>query len=353
MKTLPPLLSAAVLTLFCLSAAGAGASADVKLTEQKDGKVLVEVGGKPFTVYHFNDNEGRPFVRPYFYPVRAPDGTEVTDDQVLTKGDHPHHRSLWVSHGDVNGADHWSFQQNPPPRQRHIAFRRLEGNTIVEELEWDSKARGTPVLKELRTVRFFTFDDGSRGIDLAVAVTAPPEAKRVVLGDTKEAGMCAVRMKKDISDNPTLTNAAGKTGEDQCWGKPAEWCDISGKIAGKPYGVAVLDHPSNPRHPSTWHVRKYGLLAANIFGLHDFNPKLPRGSGDFAIEPGRTVTFRYRVVVHGGDAKTAMLDQKFKDYAAEIVRADKKGRGCRAGVAQPCFWPAPPRRARMRTWVSR
>ena len=298
-----------------------GVAGDVKLTEQKDGKVLVEVGGKPFTVYHFGDAEGRPFVRPYFYPVRAADGTEVTDDQVLTKGDHPHHRSLWVSHGDVNGADHWSFQQNPSPKQRHVRFVRLEGDTIVQELEWELRTAGQALLKERRTVRFFTFDDGSRGIDLAVALT-PAASQRVTLADTKEAGLCAVRMKKDISDNPTLTNAAGRTGEEQCWGKAAEWCDISGRIAGKPYGVAVLDHPSNPRHPSTWHVRKYGLLAANVFGLHDFDKKNPRGTGDFPIEPGRTVTFRYRVVIHAGDAKAAKLDEKFKDYAAEIVRAD-------------------------------
>jgi Family of unknown function (DUF6807) len=132
-----------------------------------------------------------------------------------------------------------------------------------------------------------------------------------------------VRLKKAIADTATLTNAAGKTGEDQCWGKPAEWCDISGTVAGKPYGVAVLDHPSNPRHPSTWHVRKYGLLAANIFGLHDFDKKAAKGAGDFPIEPGKTVTFRYRVVIHNGDAKSANLDQKFKDYTAQVALRGK------------------------------
>ena len=33
---------------------------------------------------------------------------------------------------------------------------------------------------------------------------------------------------------------------------------------GKEYGVAVFDHPQNPRHPTRWHVREYGLLAALI-----------------------------------------------------------------------------------------
>jgi len=85
---------------------------------------------------------------------------------------------------------------------------------------------------------------------------------------------------------------AGQTGEKETWGKPAKWCDESGMIDGKPYGVAILDHPNNPRHPSTWHVRAYGLIAANIFGLHDFDKTKPKGSGDFVMEAGKTVTFQ-------------------------------------------------------------
>ena len=308
----------AAVTLFAASALAADAPA-VKL-QQEEGRVVVTVGDKPFTVYHFGDAEGRSFVRPYFYPVRAADGTEVTSDQVVSGGDHPHHRSLWVSHGDVNGADHWSFAQKPEPKQRHVKFAQLGGDTLVQELEWEAKGGDGVLLRETRTVRFFAFEDGSRGIDFALAFT-PAGDKAVTFGDTKEAGLCAVRVKKSISDKPTLTNARGQSGEKQVWGKPAEWCDLSGQINGKPYGVAVLDHPKNPRHPSTWHAREYGLLAANIFGLHDFDKTVKKGTGDFTIEPGKTATFRYRVVIHEGDAKSAKLDEKFREYAGEVAHA--------------------------------
>ena len=308
------LVSFCVLALPCFADDGPG----VKL-QQEEGRVVVTVGDKPFTVYHFGDAEGRPFVRPYFYPVRAADGTEVTSDQVVSGGDHPHHRSLYVAHGDVNGADHWSFQQKPNPKQRHVRFARAEGDTLVQELEWESKGGGEPVLRETRTMRFFAFDDGSRGIDFTLAFT-PAGDKAVTSGETKEAGLCAVRVKKSISDKPTLTNSSGQKGEKQVWGKPAEWCDLSGQIEGKPYGVAVLDHPKNPRHPSTWHARDYGLLAANIFGLHDFDKKkYPKGAGALTIEPGETATFRYRVVIHEGDAKSAKLEEKFRAYAGDVA----------------------------------
>ena len=39
------------------------------------------------------------------------------------------------------------------------------------------------------------------------------------------------------------------------------------------------------------------------------------GSGDLVIEPGRTITFRYRVVIHSGDAQAAQLNVKFREFA--------------------------------------
>jgi len=41
---------------------------------------------------------------------------------------------------------------------------------------------------------------------------------------------------------------------------------ITAQWPGKTVGIAVFDHPSNPRHPTTWHVRDYGLFAANPLG---------------------------------------------------------------------------------------
>jgi hypothetical protein len=319
-------LVAVALTVGTARAADDG-GATVKLT-QAGGDVRVEVGGKPFTVYHVEGSSDQPLVRPFFFPVLAADGTELTSDQQTAppvngkKPDHPHHRSVYVSHGDVNGADHWSFEQKPNPRQRHVKFDRLEGDTLVEQLEWEGKGGAAPILKERRTVRFFALPDGTRGMDVTSAFT--PTGGPVTFGDTKEAGLAAVRVATQISDKPTLTNARGGAGEKAVWGKPAEWCDLSGQINGKPYGVAILDHPQNPRHPATWHAREYGLLASNIFGLSYFDPKKnPKGTGDFTIRSGDTVTFRHRILFHPGDAKSAKLDERFKEYAGEVAAAAK------------------------------
>jgi hypothetical protein len=299
------------------SAVGA---ATVKLTQGADS-IKVEIDGKEFTTYHFLPGDDKNFHRPFAYPVLAADGTPVTSDQCVTNPkEHPHQRSFWVAHGDVNGIDHWAHKGH---KQRHIKFDKVEGDTIVEELEWEGKTAQDPtILKETRTLRFFALEDGTRGIDLTVVFT--PTRDEVTFGDTKEAGICAVRVSPEIGNNEKgakhrdgkLTNSTGATGEKAVWGKPANWCDESGMIGGKPYGVAIFDHPDNPRHPTTWHTREYGLHAANIFALHSFDPKhTPKDAGALKLEPGKTLTFKYRVLFHEGDAASAKLDERYKEWA--------------------------------------
>ena len=64
--------------------------------------------------------------------------------------------------------------------------------------------------------------------------------------------------------------------------KRAAWVDYWAPIDGKTVGIAIFDHPENPRHPTWWHARYYGLVAANPFGIHDFEKK-PEGTGDMKI----------------------------------------------------------------------
>jgi hypothetical protein len=302
--------------LLALSRADGAEQIPVKITTV-DNHLHVEINGSPFTDYWFATRGDRPYVRPFFFPVLASDGTPVTSDQYpAPQGDHhPHQQSMWVAHENVNGVNHWLLTGKPPAKQEHLRFEKIDADGFVEDLQWDDN-QGAAMLKETRTARFLSYDDGTRAIDLTVALS--PAKETVTLGDAKDAGLCAVRVANSVADTATITNSAGQTGEKQCWGKPANWCDESGIIDGKPYGIAMFDAPTNPRHPTRWHVRQYGLMAANPFGLHEFEPKtFPKGAGDLKIEPGTTVSFRYRVIVHIGDASAAKLDEKYKQFAGE------------------------------------
>jgi hypothetical protein len=86
-------------------------------------------------------------------------------------------------------------------------------------------------------------------------------------------------------------------------------------VNGENVGIAILDNPDNPRHPVRWHARGYGLFAANPFGLNVFTRDKSQ-DGSMTVEPGQPVRFRYRVIVHAGDVKTADIAAQWAKYTA-------------------------------------
>lgn len=250
--------------------------------------------------------------KPYVYPLNAPNGLSVTEDGPK---DHVHHRSLWVAHGKVNGVDVWSELEGHGYIQ-HKKFRRLEAGPVyayIEEENVWTDAKGKPLLDEIRRMRFWNTPTREWLIDFEVELKA--SYGDVVLGDTKEAGILSVRVAPTIKVDAggELRNSWGGVNEEEVWGRRAEWCDYSGPLGGEVYGIAVMNHPSNPRSPTYWHARNYGLMTANIFGLHHFIGS-EKGLGDYPIRKGDKVVFRYRVYVHRGSASEAGVAEKYVDY---------------------------------------
>jgi hypothetical protein len=261
--------------------------------------------------------------RPYLERLIAPGGHQVTrslDGDVPEESrDHPHHRGIWWGHRNVDGTDFWTefdghgriVAETPTEiRQSSHDWR------VAQQLQWiapDGEVR----LRERRiTVVHRPADDGAVVVDMQATLMTPGRSP-VTLRDTKEAGLIAVRVAVPMEERRggRIENALGDVGEARCWGRPADWCDYSGPVDGTIVGVAVLDHPDNPRHPTCWHVRSYGLLAANPFGYSDFWPGQGR-DGTLVLDPEDPVTFRFRVVAHLGDARTGRVAEHFAEFAA-------------------------------------
>ena len=304
--------------------AAEAASPSVTLTQEPD-RIRVMVDGELLTEYRF---KGAPHV--YYYPLLFPGGIPMTrsypmvQDSAGEEHDHPHHRSLWYSHGDVNGIDFWSEVEKAGSIV-HDKFLEVAGGrdsgVIRSANKWVAKD-GKIICTDERTFRVFS-GKGPRIIDFEITLKAS-EGSDVTLGDTKEGSM-ALRLNESMRLKPNKENTAKPGGQivqstgvtgDKTWGKQADWCDYSGPVNGKIMGAAIFDHPSNPRHPTSWHVRDYGLFAANPFGLHDFEKK-PAGTGNMIIPAGKSVAFRYRIVLHEGDEKQAAIAALYKNFIEE------------------------------------
>ena len=100
----------------------------------------------------------------------------------------------------------------------------------------------------------------------------------------------------------------------ETWGKQANWIDCSGELDGEKLGVAIFEHPTSFRNPPRWHVRDYGLLAANPFGSQAFDPGA--APSNVTLKPDETICMRYRVLIHSPLSQGA-LEELYRQYAAE------------------------------------
>jgi hypothetical protein len=286
--------------------------------ERTEGSVTFFLDGKLLTryIYGYGDDAARP----YFHPVIGPTGDEMTRGFPMAPKadeptDHPHHRSLWATHGSVNGVDNW----NLPEKHGYTRVREIEPLTAPDTLAVRSDITdydGNLLCHERLQVQIRVLASGARLFDWQVTMTAP-ENVAVELGDTKECGLCALRVPAPIQGNRggTIENAEGGVGEAQCWGKSSRWCDYYGKLTpdGQTIGLAILCHPTSFRHPTHWHTRDYGLHAANPFGLSAFTKGAENGA--YTIPAGESITFHYALVLHIGDSATANIEGIYQQWA--------------------------------------
>ena len=299
-------------------------AAQVVLTE-KGGKVDVLVDGELFTRLDY-----KTYAKPILYPVFSPDQIPMTRDWPMkpdTAGeghDHPHHKSMWVGH-KIDGVDFWTEKTGKV--QTSVATTKFTDgtrNAILTKSDWIERSDGQIKLSD-ETVYWFGGDEQSRWIDCLIDFQATHGD--IVFDDTKE-GLFAIRTHPDLRLTADAKagveqvfghaiNSEGDTGK-EVWGKPAKWILYFGSIDGKPVSVAMFDHPSNLRHPTTWMARDYGLIAANPFGLHYFLGK-EKGAGKFQLKQGGDLQLRYRVEFFKGVVTPELVEKKFKAFAKQSL----------------------------------
>src|SRR6516225_11421745 len=293
--------------------------------KRNENQIDVLIRGRPFTSYYFDSA----VAKPYLFPLRSAQGTVVTRSFPMVTDisgedhDEPHQRAMYFAHGDINGFDFWG-EAAFPRWSRHsratfgrTVFRKLdeirggtESGTLQAQFDLLT-SNGQAIAEETQA---FTFrgDSDSRTIDCEFTIRAANTP--VKMGDTKE-GTFAIRLVKALEPPwGHMMNSNGATDEKTIWGKQADWVDYSGTVDGEAAGVAVFDNPQNLRHPTYWHARHYGLLAANPFGVKEFTHDRHQ-DGSYTIPAGGVLVLRYRVFIHHGDYRQAQVAEAYSHYA--------------------------------------
>jgi hypothetical protein len=305
------------------------AVAQVKITPGAE-KIAVEINGQPYTDFYV---AGAGVTKPYLHPLRAASGTYVTrmwpmekvaEEASIAKPDHQHQRGVWFAHDTViaHGAklDFWNNEADYTTDDRgKIVLQKVDRVTngkdqgsLAATFAWTDWSGRNTALTESRVMTFYA-DPKLRIVDFDITLSP---VDKVTFGDGKD-GLFGIRIRPVLQErrgNGHIVTADGLETENKAWGKRGNWCDYAGEVNGEKVGIAILDHPQNPHHPARWHVRGYGLFAANPFLAAFTDEKSPDGA--VTLERGQSLRFRYRVIVHPGDVKTAGIADQWERYIA-------------------------------------
>ncbi len=286
-------------------------------------RIEVLIDGKPAARYYF----GSEWLKPFLHEVRASSGREVTRSYPVTKvdgesRDHFWHHGIWYGHGDINGVDFWrEFTGDPkedakfklPIGRFTIKGRpQLKGGLKTGSLtaEFDLVTHEKRTIGTIRQRYSFRQEGSATLIDAEITIRAD-RGQALRMGDTEE-GSLGLRFDDAFRQDrgAIITNSAGMKGTENVWGKQAEWVDYTTSLSGERVGLTILDHPANPKHPTYWHARGYGLCGVNPFGEHDFHND-PKRDGSLTIKAGGDLRFRYRVAIHNGQQSLAVWKADF------------------------------------------
>lgn len=243
---------------------------------------------------------------PYFHPLNTVEGRTLTADR---PADHLWHHGLWFSWKYINRVNYWEIDGKTGRPEGKTSWRDVEVETrdngtatIAMELDYRPAAEETPVLTEKRTLEVSAPDaEGTYTVDWTGRFKAVGE---VVLDRTPLPGEpggqvfggyagFSVRLAKALEDRELVTSDGPvlEMKDDRYRGRHIA-AGYSGLIDGRVAGIAVCDHPGNPRTPTPWYMIKSADMS--------FFTPAPLCYEPLKLKAGDYLVLRYRVLVHSG-----------------------------------------------------
>ena len=254
---------------------------------------------------------GKP--KPYFHPLCTPSGHCLT---LFEPHDHLWHRGLWYTIKFINEENFWeerppfgTQQTVAPPAVTHGPGARI---TLRSELDWVRPDGASSVFHEKRRIAYEPLDAEAYAIDFQTTLRAQADLFLDRTPFTTWGGYGGLIFRGTRNWQQTRLLFPDGSTSDRPTGIPATWCDLSGKLDGGPEltgGVAIFDHPDNPRHPTPW----YGATGPG----HYFNAAFLFHE-PMRVAEGEALTFRYRVLVHDGIWDVPRLEAAYAVYRSEV-----------------------------------
>ena len=290
--------------LVCVATPSGRLVAEVKVTPGDNDTLDVTIDGKHCATYNF----GMDLPKPFMLPIRTAAGVVINRELGdKSDADHPHHKGLWVSVDEINEQKHWAEKAPIVNTAARVLSSNGESATLEVINEWqNAETKESEVIETTRITihsnRLLVYD-----------ITFTTNKEEAIFEDTKE-GLLGFRVAPSMKEKNGghVVSSDGTRGTKACWGQQFPWIDYVGDVDGKTAGVALMDHPSNPR-PSRYHVRDYGLFSISPFGDKAYTSGKEEAK-PLHLKKGESFRVRYGVFLHDGDTETANVAKTYEQF---------------------------------------
>ena len=297
---------------------------DIKLNI--DSVLTISFNGKPLLIYHFNtvyppkgidtNYKRSGFIHPLY----------TLNGQVLTRiqpPDHYHHYGIWNpwTHTFFEGdtVDFWNIKG----RQGTVRFAKFtaksttslyaEYTALHEHVVFKKDGSEKIALNEWQTVRV---DEPLRHtnsyvVDITSKMQCASQSPLLIVA-YRYAGLGWRATEYWNKDNSEMLTSEGKT-RDNTDNTKGRWIIVYGTLPGNDEGgILMLSHPSNYNHPEPLRIwdKKANGGRGDVFA--NFAPTKDK---DWLLEPGKTYTLKYRLVVFNGKFDANRAENAWREFA--------------------------------------
>lgn len=288
----------------------------LNVQERPEGFLITEGPSKVLFYQRKPKDLGGRFRRAnYVHPLYDLDGNVLTED---FPEDHPHHRGIfWAWHqtllADKKLGDGWATQDYSWEVTDAKVSRDDERWVALQvQVSWtsphwlDPGGERKPFVRETTTIRVHRTTNDVRKIDFEIRLQALEHGLRIG-GADNEKGYGGFSLRVRLPEDVRFTGSDGDVAPRRVPVETGPWLDISGHLgeSAQPNGIVVLGHPSNPKHPHPWILRRKGSMQ---------NAAYP-GREPVALSNQHPLSLRYRLVLHRGAVDLAKITTWQREYA--------------------------------------
>ena len=246
----------------------------------------------------------------YVHPLWDLDGNVLTED---FPEDHPHHRGIfWAWHqltvGGTRAGDPWVCRgflaelssQGVKVQQQKNGTLRLDVPLLWKSPHWTTPdGQRKAIVREQTAIVVHPVQSDFRMIDFEIALTAM-EADVRIGGSSDDKGYGGFSTRLRLPDGLKFQLQSGEVEPQRTPVEPSPWLNMTAAFGedSKRSSVCILTHPSTPGFPQRWILRQKRSMQNGVFP----------GREPVALPRGQTLQFRYRIVLHRGEAAGETVD---------------------------------------------